>query len=36
MDKQDLKNILAGLSIAGLLAGSGVVASAPDAFGQSG
>jgi len=35
MEKSDLKKILAGLSIAGLLTGAGITASAPDAFGAS-
>jgi len=36
MDSKELKKILAGLSIAGLLSGAGIAASAPEAFGQSG
>ncbi|MGE5894764.1 MAG: SbtA family thio(seleno)oxazole RiPP natural product precursor [bacterium] len=36
MKKDDLKKILAGLSITGLLSGAGITASAPHAFGGSG
>ena len=35
MDRSDLKKILAGLSIAGLLTGAGITASAQKAFGAS-
>lgn len=35
MEKSDLKKILAGLSIAGLLTGAGITASTTNAFGAS-
>lgn len=35
MDKDQLKRMLAGLSIAGLISGAGLVVSAPDALGGS-
>ncbi len=35
MDKKQLKRMLAGLSIAGLLSGAGLVTSVPDAVGGS-